>query len=95
MRKNIYALATLSGIALALVHLLSIDITVDADALLKAMSAALDCETVCVSLLTSTRTIISNGTGLMQPGMSFPTGVCHCVRSPGRADHHCRGHAGR
>ncbi|CAL5225785.1 g8560 [Coccomyxa viridis] len=49
----------------------------DIDALLKAMSAALDCETVCVSLLTSTRTIISNGTGLMQPGMSFPTGVCH------------------
>ena len=48
-----------------------------ADALLKAMSVALDCETVCVSLLTSTRTIISNGTGLMRPRMSFPTGVCH------------------
>ena len=53
------------------------EVIVYADALLNAMSVALDCETVCVSLLTSNRTIISNGTGLMQPKMSFPTGVCH------------------
>ena len=50
---------------------------VPADALLEAMSDALECETVCVSLLTSTHTIISNGTGLLRPRMSFPLGICH------------------
>lgn len=61
----------------AFVSMISNGVDLHADTILKAMSIALQCETVCVSLLTDTHTIISNGTGLLHPKMSFPLGICH------------------
>ena len=49
------------------------------------MAVALECDTVCVSLLTSTHTIISNGSGLLQRKMSFPLGICHWSLVPQEA----------